>query len=62
MNLILNNLDIVFITILIICEILLRSIPTYKNYSIIDFVRNTMLKVHEIIELIVPNIKKDENH
>jgi len=62
MNIILNNLDVVFVFLIIAFEIVLRSLPTYKNFSIIDFIRYTMLKVHEIIDLIIPNIKKDADN
>ena len=56
-----ENLDILFIVLVIILEIGLRFIPTYKNYSIIDFIRNTMLKIHAIIDLVIPNIRNERN-
>lgn len=40
-------------------EIILRLLPTEKSYSIIQFIKFIMLKVHYVIDNIIPdNLKK----
>ena len=48
------------IAILVFVEFLLRVIPTYKNYSLIEFIRIIMIGVHDFLNYFVPNkiIKK----
>ena len=43
----------------ILFEIAVRMLPTKINFSILDAVKNTALKIHSLIDIIVPNAKKD---
>jgi hypothetical protein len=40
-------------------EIAVRLLPTKVNFSLLDAVKSVTLKIHELIDLMVPNAKKD---
>jgi hypothetical protein len=46
---------ILIIAILTFIEFLLRVIPTYKNYSIIEFTKIIMIELHKLFDYIIPN-------
>jgi hypothetical protein len=54
-----NNWDLVLIIIALI-EVMLRVIPTYKNYSLVDFIRLFMSKIHQVLDKYIPNNKINE--
>ena len=54
-----ENWDLVLIIIALI-EVIVRLIPTYKNYSLIDFIRLVMSKIHQVLDKYIPNNKLNE--
>lgn len=54
-----ENWDLVLIIIALI-EVLVRIIPTYKNYSLFDFIRLVMSKLHQVLDKYIPNNKINE--
>ena len=54
-----QNWDLVLIIIALI-EVLVRIIPTYKNYSLFDFIRLVMSKIHQVLDKYIPNNKVNE--
>ena len=44
---------------LIVWEISLRLLPTKLNFSMIDNFKDIALKVHSLIDTIIPNVRKD---
>ena len=54
-----NNWDLVLIIIALI-EVMVRIIPTYKNYSLVDFIRLVMSKIHLVLDKYIPNNKINE--
>ncbi len=58
-ELIKNNWDLVLIIIALI-EVMVRIIPTYKNYSLFDFLRLFMSKIHQVLDKYIPNNKLNE--
>lgn len=36
-------------------EFIVRTIPTKKNYSLIDFIKNFMSGIHQILDNFLPN-------
>jgi hypothetical protein len=45
---------------LIAWEVSLRLLPTKVNFSMIDNFKEIALKVHALIDVIIPNVKKEE--
>ena len=43
-----------------VLELAFRLIPTTVNYSIIDKVKEVAIKVHGIVDLLIPNNVKNE--
>lgn len=43
----------------ILFEIAVRMLPTKLNFSMLDAIKSTALKIHSIIDIIIPNAKKD---
>lgn len=54
-----NNWDLVLIIVALI-EVMVRIIPTYKNYSLVDFIRLVMSKIHQVLDKYIPNNKINE--
>lgn len=59
MNWITENLTLILICLGVL-EITLRFIPTFKNLSLIEGIKQLMLFFHAVIDLIIPNKRKDE--
>lgn len=57
-DLIKNNWDLLLLLIAII-ELFVRLIPTFRNYSLIDFIRVFMNDFHDLLNKYLPNIRKD---
>jgi hypothetical protein len=47
------------VIVAVLFEIAVRLLPTKLNFSLIDAVKNTALKIHSLIDIMVPNAKKD---
>ncbi len=43
-----------------IYDVIVRLIPTSKNLSISDKVKNIMTMCHNLLDIMIPNNKKDE--
>jgi hypothetical protein len=43
----------------LIWEIALRLYPTTFNFSFLDRLKNTMLALHNLVDIVLPNNKKD---
>lgn len=49
----------IIIIVAVLFELAVRLVPTKVNFSILDAVKNTALKIHSLIDIIIPNAKKD---
>lgn len=49
----------IIVIVAVLFEIAMRLLPTKVNFSILDAVKNTALKIHALIDIMVPNAKKD---
>lgn len=49
----------IIIIVAVLFEIAVRLFPTKLNFSLIDAVKNTALKIHTLIDVIIPNAKRD---
>lgn len=54
-----DNYIVLFLAIAF--EILVRIVPTKVNYSILDKIKNVAIKLHNLIDIVVPNKTKNEN-
>ena len=51
--------EIIIILLAVLFELAARLIPSKINLSVLDAVKNMALKLHQLIDLIIPNAKKD---
>jgi len=51
---------ILIISLFTFIEVLLRIIPTYKDVSILSFIRLIMSALHEFIDALIPNKVKEK--
>ena len=49
-----------WITVGISYELIIRFVPTVKNLSILELIKTGMLMAHNLVDIIVPNKRKDE--
>ena len=49
-----------WITVGISYELIIRFVPTVKNLSVLEFIKTGMLMAHNLIDIIIPNKRKDE--
>lgn len=53
------DINYIIIFLAIVLEIGIRLYPSKYNFSILDNIKILALKVHELIDLMIPNAKKE---
>lgn len=53
------NNEALIVLICIFLEIAFRLIPTKKNISFIDTLKQVMMQIHSLIDIMIPNVKKE---
>ncbi|MEY2670893.1 MAG: hypothetical protein RLZZ577_1209 [Bacteroidota bacterium] len=48
-----------YVLLAILLEVLLRIVPTKFDISIISNVKNIALAIHNLIDILLPNVKKE---